>query len=316
MVVGGIDVLAVAWNLVPQGGADRVASLVARFLNDYSGFTAQYGWHAALFRFKHAKMINNHTYIRRVVDEAKRRGLPVISTVHGIPTAPEYYACQGYTLRNSDVVVTVNKWLKNFVVDTYGVDNVVVINNGVPTHLIKRHGIVRRDFEVVGYHGRITKKKGVDKLIEAVRLIREEYLRDVRLYLLGWRSREIRLNYRWIRYYRPTVRDKEIAEFIDNLDLEVMPTQEDQQPLTALEALVRGKRVLISKLESLEELDGFVEWMDVDCSPECIADKIMEILDKEDKDEDKRTKKAIEQFGIERMIRDYAEVFQKYTHTF
>jgi len=297
----------VAWNSKPKGGADKIAS----YLTNYAeGYTAKYGAPYTVNSSYKFDIIHNHTFIRRVVDYALKKGKPLVSTVHSPPFSLKYYPDQGYALRNSIKVVVINKWLRKFVIDVYGIDDdkVVVINNGSPMDIIPSIDVKPRDYYVVGYHGRITEDKGVDKLIEAIKFLREECGFNVVLRLLGWPNMKIpRLKY--TIHDRPTLDDRKVAHWIDNIDLEVIPTKNDQQPLTAIEALLRGRHVIISKLETLEEFDGLVEWIEPDIEPKKLGLEIYRALKTFKSYDEKLQREASKRFGLWRFIRDYKELY-------
>jgi glycosyltransferase involved in cell wall biosynthesis len=303
-----VNVLEVRWNPNIIGGADKISWYLYRYLNiDQRIGIVENEPHSTANIENWNGIVHNHTFVVSVVKTAKEHNLPVVSTIHAIPNDARNKTAQQQTALASDKITVINNWLRDYVIKNYGVDKskVMVINNGSPIHL---SGLIKedadRDYLVIGYHGRITESKGIPTLIKAVELIRENTELDVRLNLLGWDMMKLKPP-DWVEIHPPVISEYKIAKWLTGIDLEVIPTLTDQQPLSAIESLMVGVPVLISKLPTLEEFNGLVNWIKDPKNPYEVAMKSLVLLNKSVNHE-KLREEAIKRFGIERFIKDYA----------
>ncbi len=308
-----VSVAEIGWNRKVKGGADKIAWYLYKYLPEDRriGEVTYWSWKNTRVG-DWSGIIHNHTFFTTVGSDCKRLGLPHVATVHAIPPERLYRGWQMKTLQLADRVVAINRWIKDYIVEKYRIDEALVdiIPNGAPMHRFGRAKKVDRDYFVVGYHGRITKSKGVETLINAVKYLREDLELNVYLRFLGWDYYGIP-DYDWITYDGVALDDRRIASWLDGIDLEVLPTFDDQQPLTVIEALLRGTPVLVTKLEQMQEFSGLVEWIDDPRNSYEVAFKIQRYMSGKLPNTAKVQKLAIQRFGIERMVRDYANLFSE-----
>jgi glycosyltransferase involved in cell wall biosynthesis/thiamine kinase-like enzyme len=129
---------------------------------------------------------------------------PVIATLHGclkefIDDSSPYVKGEENIIKEADIL-TMNKYLKKAFMGNYPnlkdviEEKTVVVEpasslyklvDEVDEEEIRK---IRNKYEnewIIVYHGRITKEKGVSELIDAVRLLREDWNQKVRLLLIG-----------------------------------------------------------------------------------------------------------------------------------
>ena len=136
----------------------------------------------------------------------KITGVPFVVTTHG----GDIYGLQGkfasalkgYTLKNAATVTVVSKDIQNTIKQNFGDDiHTVVIPMGVDSTLFhpdKKNLEIRKKFDIYGpfllYIGRLTEKKGVRYLIEAMPTIIKQN-NDVKLLVVGSGERKEELQH-------------------------------------------------------------------------------------------------------------------------
>lgn len=125
--------------------------------------------------------------------------------------------------------------------------------------------------------GQVNLRKGVARLIEAMRLVKNE---PIELTLVGPSEFDSEL---WadlpkVRWVGPVPRS-EVGRFYDEADVFILPTLSDGYALTQLEALAHGLPVLASKHCGEAASHGVNGWILDDLEPATIAEALRRILD-------------------------------------
>lgn len=147
---------------------------------------------------------------------------------------------------------------------------IVVIPNGIDTHYFREtppdlkriceiDNISEQNF-VIGYLGRYMPEKGFPVLIDAVRILVEEYkIKTIRVLSLGWGA--------FIREYQAYIREKGLADYfvfiefqpdvrwiLRQIHLLAVPSLREAFGLLAIEGLVSGTPIVASDCIGLREI--------------------------------------------------------------
>lgn len=164
------------------------------------------------------------------------------------------YLLTPYLLRKADSVITHSYFMEN-IIKKYGVNNCVVIPNAIDTYWFEpidiknesiKADIVKNNFNIF-YHGRLSWEKGVDLLIEALKLCLKEKT-NVMLYIAGTGSQKKYLEHLCLKLgisknfvFLGNLDPVSIKYFLKNVDLAIYPSRFDNFPLSILEALACAK---------------------------------------------------------------------------
>ena len=215
-------------------------------------------------------------------------GIPVIYEVRGIweitqSSANEIYANtlrykQQRTLENAavsaaDRVITISEPLRRFVIAHGAKDaNVSVVPNAVDSdHLrpmrrdrtvLARLGIAPKDV-VIGYVGSVVHYEGLDYIIEALKMLKDQGVKGFRFLLVG-HGREsenlealaARLKVSDLCIFMGRVPREEVESLYSVIDIAPLPRRslpvtELVPPLKPFEAMAAGKTVVVSSVEAL-----------------------------------------------------------------
>ncbi|MDR3559786.1 MAG: glycosyltransferase family 4 protein [Candidatus Pacebacteria bacterium] len=237
--------------------------------------------------------------------EAKRvSGKPLIVHVH----ATEFDRCGGPDinrqvfeiekegLEKADGIVAISEFVKNNIIRNYGADpkKIRVIHNGVDEEDYATDPGAHEGFEalkaagkkIVLFLGRITIQKGPDYFIEAAKIVLN-YNPDVIFLVAGSgdmerqmirKAAELGIGDKVI--FTGFLRGKEWLQVFRSADLFVMPSVSEPFGLVALESMVNGTPVLISKQSGVSEVARNVLKTDF-WDTEEMANKILAVLGSE-----------------------------------
>lgn len=198
-------------------------------------------------------------------------------------------------------------------------------------HIVNEHYI---DFNVfgletsfskrnpVGYVGRFSEEKGVINLIEAIKIISEQY-KDNKYLLIGdgGLKKEIKRNIEngnlescvtitgWVPH-------DELSTYLNKLKLLVIPSYTEGLPNIMLEAMACGTPVLATSVGAIPDVikDGETGFLLEDNSPECIAETALKILhmpdDKLEKVSDNARALVEEKFTFEAAVERWSEIME------
>lgn len=213
----------------------------------------------------------SHLFLTTVqaVRKARKLGLPCVVTVHGV------FAERGFAvnsaqlaylrtlglevLRGADVVVCLTRSDVEEVVRLgCSLKRVRLIPNAVDTELFRPSG--ERESSLVVWVGRFVPEKGVEYLIEAARMVVDEF-KDVRFLLVGYgplKTKMMRLVHErgldeFVRFVGPLSRD-EVAEVLGRAGVFVLPSLSEGMPLALLEGMSCGNAVVASDVGGIAEV--------------------------------------------------------------
>lgn len=262
----------------------------------------------------------------------------VAMPVEGFDVGPFRKAAYGFFSRlgerMTDKIIVVSGALEKFMIEKHGIapGKVAVIPNGVDAELLEK-AAPDRDLAakyalsgklVVGCAARLVWQKGLEYLIEAVAVLRE---RDRALYdrivcvIAGEGERE--------KYLRDLISKNglegkvilsgftpDVPAFLKTLDVFVMPSLREGQPIALLEAMAAGKPVVASAIEGVTGTvaDGIDALLVPPADPSALAGAILKMA----KDEDmakalssNARKKVSEKYSMKNFVSRHIEIYGK-----
>ena len=173
---------------------------------------------------------------------------------------------KGFLLNNSEGVYTKDN-VKEKIKKIYPVSEkqMTVIGTGYNSEVFKKTGIKssRKDGKIrMIFAGKITQKKGVKSLLRALNLL--DYEKEkIQLILAGGAGnlveyeeiKELADGCRYPVVFAGCVTQSRLAELYNDCDIFVLPSMYEGLPLTVIESLACGDRVVMTKLE------GIAEWL-------------------------------------------------------
>jgi len=198
---------------------------------------------------------------------AKAQGKPMVSHIHAL----EYYRSGGqgansqvYNIEHqgmhqSDKVACISSHVKDVVTKSYQVpeNKISIVHNGVSWHAWKIDKIkvqkLKKRHKLVVYVGRLTIQKGVDYLLQAVKLVKEHEPEVLFVIIGDGDMKEQLVNYTISEnlmrnvIFTSWLDHKKITDYYAAADLVVMPSVAEPFGLVALEAALFDTPVIISK---------------------------------------------------------------------
>jgi 1,4-alpha-glucan branching enzyme len=205
----------------------------------------------------------------QAVRKAKKLGLPCVVTVHGVfaergfavnSVQLAYLRTLGFEVfKNADMVVCLTQSDVEKVVRLgCSMKKVRLIPNAVDTELFKPSG--EPESSLIVWVGRFVPEKGVEYLIEAARMVVDEF-KDARFLLVGYgplKTKMMRLVHKrgldkFVRFVGPLSRD-EVAGVLGRAGVFVLPSLSEGMPLALLEAMSCGNAVVASNIGGIAEI--------------------------------------------------------------
>jgi len=255
----------------------------------------------------------------------KMTGVPFILTTHG----GDIYglrgkfasALKGYALRNASTVTVVSKDIQNTIKHKFGNDiHTDVISMGVDSsrfHPDKANPQIRKRFDIKGpfllYVGRLSEKKGVSYLLEAIPLVLR-HMPDSKLLIIGTGELDAQLkkqaDFLGLNnhvVFTGAVPNYELPAYFASADIFIGPSvvasggDTEGFGLVFVEAAMSGCIVVGTRVGGISDiiLDGETGLLVPEKNPEAIAETLLKILP------DHRQIKYIKQNARERMVKHF-----------
>ena len=225
------------------------------------------------FDIIHAHMAYPTGYI--AVKLRKRMGVPVVITSHKGDVIPESRYRRRHITRkrmcwaieNADAVTGVSSELKNIIDKlTSNKANSFVIPNGVDMPPDSAGSVPKSCAEIAGKPfiltlGRLHHYKGLDLLLEAIKILREKKIKIPPLVIAGdgkemgnlrRQTTELQLDDKVV--FTGAVFGDQKHWLLRNCKLFLQPSRAEGMPLTVLEAMAYGKAVIGTKISGIMEL--------------------------------------------------------------
>ncbi len=216
---------------------------------------------------------------------ALKQRIPVVCTLHEV-----YYDYGGYSLprkvilsfleksvvKKSDKVITHTPQQKRFIESKYKVNNVETVPLGLELFDFRE-----RKGNRILFLGIISRMKGSELLIEAMKLLPDYTLQIVGRFVDGEHEKEIRKmvdGAKNIKFRFEWVTDKERWDYLKNSDIVVLPYLQAHQSGVLNDAVSVGVPVVVTRAGALHEMVeqfGFGEI--VEKSPKAIAEGVRKV---------------------------------------
>ena len=255
----------------------------------------------------------------------KMTGVPFVLTTHG----GDIYGLQGkfasalkgYALRKASIVTVVSKDIQKTITQKYGVDvHTKVISMGVDSilfHPDKNDPRIREQFDIKGpfllYVGRLSEKKGVRYLLEALPSILEK-IPDCKLLIVGTGelNQELRkqaesLNLSNNAVFIGAVPNNELPSYFASADVFIGPSvvvaggDTEGFGLTFVEAAMSGCIVVGTNVGGISDIieDGETGFLVPEKDPKAIAEILVRVL------QDPSKINSLKHHARERMIQQF-----------
>ncbi len=193
----------------------------------------------------------------------------------------------------ADQVIAVSQYTKDRIVKFYGIkeSKIKVVHNGInvdPNHIVKKDDktlehLKKHGRKIVLFVGRITYQKGVDYLIKAASKVVEHYPKAIFLIAGSGDMRNQIINQAASLgisdkvYFPGFLREKDLEKIYRSADVYVMPSVSEPFGIVALEAMVNGVPVILSKQSGAVEVVSHALKVDFWDTDE-LANKIVAVL--------------------------------------
>jgi glycosyltransferase involved in cell wall biosynthesis len=212
-------------------------------------------------------------------------------------------------IEHADVLIAVSEKVKQFLIDSGNTKPIHIVPNMVKIGT----DAVYRDLPttpLIGAMGMFRRKKGFHIFIKALSILKQ---REVPFKAVIAGKGRITWYLQYLRWkldlkneltMRGWVKNDERDEFVDNIDLYVLPSRTETFGMVVVEAMARMKRVIATKCGGPEEIitdgvDGFL--VDKE-NPEAMADKLEELIKNPEKSKESpmnANKVAINNYSLE-----------------
>lgn len=225
----------------------------------------------------------------------RRWGIPVLTTIHTqyelyshyFPMPPRMVSALARTMvrrhcRQCDTVVTPSASMQEYLTASRLCEDAAVVPNAVDverfgarerTNLRSELGLKSSDF-VIGNVGRMAKEKNIEFLLDLAKSLRTD-LPDLRLLLVGGgpqldelRNRATELELSESVVFTGPIDYQAIPDYFNAMDLFVMASVTEVQPLSLIESMAAGRPILGVRAFGSQDLitdseDGFLVGLDI-----------------------------------------------------
>ncbi|MEK7502233.1 MAG: glycosyltransferase family 1 protein [Patescibacteria group bacterium] len=235
----------------------------------------------------------------------------------------------GYSIKKAKKIITISNSSRNDIIKEYGVSGkkVIVVYPGIKSETnlkfkMQNSKLLEEKFDIKGEYilfvGTLQPRKNIEKLIEALTIVKNKNLELVIVGKKGWMYEDILSAP--IKYkvsdrvkFLDNVNDEDLPSFYKNADCFVLPSLYEGFGLPILEAMQYGCPVLASNVSSLPEAGGDAAIYFDPQNTEDIAEKI----DKVTSDEKFRTEmiqkgyEQVKKFSWEKTARETLKVLEE-----
>jgi len=159
--------------------------------------------------------------------------------------------------KKTNLVITVTPYIKEIIKKKWKIKNILVINNGIDFKQFKfnKKKINKSLFKIL-YVGRLTKQKNIDKIINAIPLVRNKIQFDI----VGDGEEENSLKKLALNkdiknvLFHGTKNKKELNKFYNISNVLLLVSDFEGQSLTLLEAMATGTPIIASNVEGTRDI--------------------------------------------------------------
>lgn len=225
------------------------------------------------------------------------------------------------TMKLSSKVICVSNAVENSIKELFDLNNTVTIYNGIEEEKIVENKIFRFNNKMI-FCGRLSKVKGVDILIKALKIIKEKNKYDFELIIVGDGDEREKLEKMCYEY---KLMDKvkfegfqnDVWKFLDNSSVFIYPvTWNEAFGISIVEAMARGCIPIASKRGGIGEIISNCEngFLVDEISAESLAEVISNVYDLDEKEKEKISKNAVitaKKYTINNIIKNLENVYKK-----
>ena len=220
------------------------------------------------------------------------------------------------TLKNADIFLVIAPYLKEFFSNIITEDKIIVFPNG-----IQIPETVKKDYTAgkVLFLGRLCKEKGIEELLQACQMLRQEGTK-LELYLGGvWedkRLQEMADGYASWVHQLGWIGSKEKEKYLRECNIFVLPSYFEGQSVSLVEAMAYGCACVASEIGGIpqmlieEETGFFCQVKDVKSLKEQLK-RYLDDVELQKKMGQNAAKKMAEEFNIEKNISQLVEIYTK-----
>lgn len=211
----------------------------------------------------HIHTASNNSFKRSAlfIKQAKRYGKKVVCHIHGGAFKTYRESNKEFVdkiLQQSDAIVALSEYWKQFFTEEVGLNNVFVIKNIIPKPEQKK--VIHEDKLHLLFLGFITEAKGIFDLIETINANKETWKDRVVLHI-GGNGKVEKLKELIAKYglentviYEGWVSGDKKAELLSQADGFILPSYTEGLPISILEAMSYGLPILSTPVGSIPEI--------------------------------------------------------------
>lgn len=245
----------------------------------------------------------------------------IVSTEHNLNYSEKFYhrLLRKITAKLTNVTIAVSEAVKYYTISYEGIkkDNIIVINNGVETErFLNRKRRYNKQDLVIGSIGRLSKQKGFDFLINAIKRINNdkitcciagegEFMNNLQkqIELLNLQAKVKLIG-----------RVNDVTGFLKKIDIFILPSRWEGFGIVILEAGLSGLPVIASRIDGIKEIiDDNDNGLLVNVGDEDqLAQKINDLIKNSKKREIlgiNLQNKIIKKFNIKAITKQYEKIY-------
>ena len=203
--------------------------------------------------------------------------------------------------KQADKVVTVSKFSKQDIINTYGLpaSKIDIVFNGVSSVFKPLNVAQKKEIKVrlnllkpyFLYHGSIHPRKNILTLLKAFELFKQQNKTDFQLILIGrkaWKTRELviffnQMSYKNEVHFLGKQSDKKLAQILACADASIYPSYFEGFGLPVIEAFACGTPVITSKNSAMEEIARGAAYLFDAFNPQDLANQMAKLVDNSSK---------------------------------
>jgi glycosyltransferase involved in cell wall biosynthesis len=225
-------------------------------------------------------------------------------------------------IQKSDAIIAVSNKVKDYLVQNGYKKDIFVISN--MTKLQDNIECIDiAPIPMIGAMGVFRRKKGFHNLIKALGILKQQNI-QFRAIIAGkgqlyfyLQYLKYRLNLKNELQIIPWVDNKSRNNFLDSLDIFVLPSRIETFGMVVVEAMARGKRIIATKCGGAEEIidDGIDGYLVEKQNPKVLAEKIIYMIENPQDSKDfckKSIDKVKKKYSQEKISKQIEKVVNKY----
>lgn len=223
-----------------------------------------------------------------------------------------------YIFKSADKIISIAEVEKEMLIHTFNIPIDKIIYLPLPIKIVPKN-ILKYDkkFTIIAFFGRLSQEKNIDVLIRAFELVRNQHP-DCKLFIAGdgplrKELENIGKSVEGVHFLGPLF-NKDLNDFIDDIDIFVLPSKFEVSPRSVIEAMSKGIPSVITPVGELPQIfeHGKSCLFTKIGDPEDMAEKILLLLgDRKTGEEIGMAGKRIveEKYDLNIIIYDYIKIY-------